>query len=579
MKIKNIFKYLLALPVLLSTTACSDWLEVKPQNVITIDEFWNEKADVDGMIAGLYTTFESQNVVERMMVWGEFRSDNISTGANITKNPSLENVFRENINASNGYTTWDQFYYIINQANTIIDKAPAVAEKDPAFSESELKADIAECSALRDLAYFYLIRTFRDVPYTTTAYYDDDQVMDLPATKFDDVLDSLITDLEKVKDDAVVTWPASSSTKALYQTARITRTAIYAMLCDMYLWKQDYQNCIKYADLVINDKMREYKEKYGSTASAPDLSRFNGYPLISGTTPGSSYFGRAYSTIFGNYGKEETGNSLESILELNYMSADNMPSNGAVNALYGPSESGTGYGAASSYVKETTDDRSSTNYIYYYRDARYYENINNSAIIAKYQYTNSTIDISNSSKPFVIYGGRFTKDKVKGNWIIYRLTDVMLMKAEALAAMMSDGSTMTDQDKTYRNQAFSLVNAVNKRSVLQTDANLKDTLTLNTYDTKDKMQTLVMDERQRELMFEGKRYYDLVRRARRDGNTSVLSTDVLHKFSSGGSAVSSKFAKMDYIYWPYNVDELKVNKHLKQNPAFGSGENTSIERN
>lgn len=63
-------------------------------------------------------------------------------------------------------TPRDQFYYIINQANTIIDKAPAVAEKDPAFSESELKADIAECSALRDLAYFYLIRTFRDVPYT-----------------------------------------------------------------------------------------------------------------------------------------------------------------------------------------------------------------------------------------------------------------------------------------------------------------------------------------------------------------------------------------------------------------------------
>ena len=564
---------------MLSVTACSDWLEIKPQNVITIDDFWNEKSDVDGMIAGLYTTFESQNVVERMMVWGEFRSDNISTGANITKNPSLENVFRENINASNGYTTWDQFYYIINQANTIIDKAPAVAEKDPAFSESELKADIAECSALRDLAYFYLIRTFRDVPYSTTAYYDDDQIMDLPATKFDDVLDSLITDLEKVKDEAVVTWPASSSTKALYQTGRITRTAIYAMLCDMYLWKQDYQNCIKYADLVISDKRREYKEEYGSSLVASDLTRFNGYPLISGTTPGSSYFGRAYSTIFGNYGKEETGNSLESIFELNYMSADNMPSNGAVNALYGPSESGTGYGAPSSYVKETTDDRSSTNYIYYKGDARYYENIVDGSIIAKYQYTNSSIDISNTSNPIPAYGGWFTKDKVKGNWIIYRLTDVMLMKAEALAALMSNGSKMTDQDVTYRNEAFSLVNAVNKRSVLQSDANLKDTLTLNMYDTKDKIQTLVMDERQRELMFEGKRYYDLVRRARRDGNTSVLSTDVLHKFSSGGSAVSSKFTKMDYIYWPYNVDELKVNKHLKQNPAFGSGENESIERN
>lgn len=157
-----------------------------------------------------------------------------------------------------------------------------------------------------------------------------------------------------------------------------------------------------------------------------------------------------------------------------------MPSNGAVNALYGPSESGTGYGAASSYVKETTDDRSSTNYIYYKGDARYYENIVDGSIIAKYQYTNSSIDISNSSNPQPAYGGWFTKDKVKGNWIIYRLTDVMLMKAEALAALMSNGSKMTDQDVTYRNEAFSLVNAVNKRSVLQSDANLKDTLTLGT---------------------------------------------------------------------------------------------------
>jgi hypothetical protein len=35
---------------------------------------------------------------------------------------------------------------------------------------------------------------------------------------------------------------------------------------------------------------------------------------------------------------------------------------------------------------------------------------------------------------------------------------------------------------------------------------------------------------------------------------------------------------MDAIYWPYNNDEIKVNKNLVQNPAFSSGENDSYER-
>ena len=42
---------------------------------------------------------------------------------------------------------------------------------------------------------------------------------------------------------------------------------------------------------------------------------------------------------------------------------------------------------------------------------------------------------------------------------------------------------------------------------------------------------------------------------------------------------SRSIAKMDAIYWPYNNEELKVNKNLVQNPAFGSGENGSYEKN
>ena len=35
---------------------------------------------------------------------------------------------------------------------------------------------------------------------------------------------------------------------------------------------------------------------------------------------------------------------------------------------------------------------------------------------------------------------------------------------------------------------------------------------------------------------------------------------------------------MDAIYWPYNNDEIKVNKKLVQNPAFSSGEDKNYQK-
>ena len=571
MKRRNtIYSIITAVAALLSLVSCSDFLEVKPQNVTVEDEFWNEKADVDQMMTGLYASLQDAGVVKRMMIWGEFRSDNVTSGSNIEKDVSLQKIFKEDIDASNGYTTWTPFYYIINSANTLIEHAPAVAATDPAFSQSELNADIAEASAIRDLCYFYLIRTFRDVPYTTVSFADDNQVMNLPATKFDDVLDSLITDLEHVQDNAVKNYPSSSSTKALYQTGRITQDAIHAMLCDMYLWKKDYNKCIQYADMIIASMRQRAKDKgFYNKLSADDEARVNGYPLISDAFTNTVY-GNAYTEIFGY------GNSMESIFELTYMRDDNMPSNGAANDFYMFSKGDivAGYAAPSTYVNGTEGQ---DNQVFSKYDGRYYENMNN-GMISKGCFATVNVDYSGGTKNVIAsHFSPYAEGKCKANWIIYRLSDVMLMKAEALTALMSNASELSDQDKNYMTQAFSLVNAVNKRSVCESV--LKDTLKADDYATKEKIENLVMAERQRELMFEGKRWYDLVCRSRRDGNTDYLRQQTLMKFTSNTSAISGKLGKMDYIYWPYNIDELKVNGNLKQNPAFGSGVDESIEQN
>jgi lambda repressor-like predicted transcriptional regulator len=571
--------------MVLLTTGCEDFFNIEPQNEIILEKFWTEKSDVMNMVAGCYSGMQSEAVVSRMMIWGEFRSENVGVGQNIDKDANLGKVLKENIDAQNAYTAWESFYQVINRCNTVIKYAPAVAADDPSYTESELKANIAEVTALRSLCYFYLIRTFRDVPYSTVAFTDDNQRMTLPATKFETVLDSLIQSLEQVKGDAVEFYP---TTTPKYQTARITKDAINAMLCEMYLWKQDWDNCIKYADLVMEAK-KKYAEtnrssltSYGSTGSS-QYERSGGYPLVNAYSSSTGY-GYAYNTLFtsDSYVNNYTP---EIVFQLTYSDdprGESMIANMAVNTLYGNARYLVGRAAPSDYVISDIAATSSRT-IFADRnkkvDARLYTNCNLvTGAINKYVTRSMTIDAT-SSTPKAGYAGFYNENENGANWIIYRLADIMLMKAEALVMKAQDGATteVATANKPLLDAAFQLVNWVNKRSVCETE--LVDTLVRSDYASKAQMETLVLQERQRELMFEGKRYYDLVRQARRNNSTQTLSTAVQRKVTTGGALIANKLSKMDAIYWPYHYEELKVNDNLKQNSAFSSGEDSSYEKN
>ena len=583
-------KIMCAVALLGGLTSCSDFLEIKSQSEIVLEDFWNEKADVDNIVAGCYSALQSDGVMRRMMVWGEFRSENVMAGQNINDDVNLENVLKESITAMNAYTTWDGFYNVINRCNTVIKYAPQVAERDPGYTQSELQATIAEVSALRDLCYFYLIRTFRDVPYSTEAFTDDDQKMDLPATPFNAVLDSLIQDLEAVQGNAVERYPETSP---LYQTGRITQDAIHAMLCEMYLWKQDYDQCIRYADMVIDSKKKMYEEKrsqnasFGLGGSSQNVlnTRMNGYPLVNSLSSG--YYGNTYTEVFVN------GNSQETVFELLFDKTEagyTMPGNSAVGAFYGNASVDKGLVGPSTTVTEDIGKTSSRT-IFADRnkkvDARLYENVNiNTESINKFASRGLLINATQPTNVSVSYMAKYPFAKINdvnhyynsSSWVIYRLSDIMLLKAEALCQKMREGS---DEEINAHNQpllaqAFSLVNAVNKRSVCE--ATLVDTLVAGDYLTKAQMEQLVLQERQRELMFEGKRWYDLVRRSMRDGNTQVLSSAAQKRDGVNGQFIQNFFQKMDAIFWPYNNDEIKVNRNLVQNPSFGSGENSSYEK-
>ena len=117
MKAKYI-KITYALAALLGCSSCGDFLEVEPQDKIILDKFWNERADVESVVSSCYSSLQSSACIKRMMIWGEARSENMDAGNNMDKDVNLENIFKANITSTNPYTTWVDFYYVINTCNT-----------------------------------------------------------------------------------------------------------------------------------------------------------------------------------------------------------------------------------------------------------------------------------------------------------------------------------------------------------------------------------------------------------------------------------------------------------------------------
>jgi hypothetical protein len=610
MKLKNIIKSL-GLATLSSLTLVSCDVEVLPLNQIIAQNYWTSKADVESVVFSCYTGLTQGAVIERMIVWGEVRSDNIKEGQQISQaSKDLQYLLNGNILETNTYCDYSAFYKIINRCNTVELYAPVIQERDPNYTESDLRQNLAEVKAIRGLCYFYLIRTYGDVPFTFVASIDDDQNYYLGVTKQELILDTLIMDLE-----ANVNYAPKRYVNEIENSARISRNAINAILADMYLWRAsnanvapatrnaDYLKCIEYCDKVIDAKIAEYKEdRYGNLKPqvSKDIYAKYGFPLLeewaeSDQTSGQGTNAKAFNRIFGG-----DGNSFESIFELNFEEESHRygssEENGTIGNLYGgrnSSESGAQLAASDIMMSQKPGTNYESNGLFSSYDFRSQTSFlwheSNPYTIQKYVVESARVRVGQNNNWNVDGLNNSARQENFANWILYRLTDVMLMKAEAevqiaayldenAAASTDDGTTTTaprritptgnvyTTAKEYYDDAFNIVSAIYERSAPQAIASAKPQR--SNFNIKKDFDLLVENERRRELLFEGKRYFDLVRRARREGSTTYVSGLLSSKFTQNSSAMRIKMAMIEFLYMPFAEDELKRNPLLKQNPAY-----------
>ena len=606
--------------------SCMD-SDIIPYGQTVEQDYWKTKSNVAQVVTRAYSGMANANVVQRLIVWGDFRSDELILNTEVlatnTTRRELAQIETANVEPTNSFCTWGDFYSVINYCNLCIEKAPEVVEADPDYLQGDCNLDVVQMKALRSLCYFYLVRAFRDVPYITTAYRNSSQEMNVPQSAPSVVLQGCIDDLEAAAKDI---YDAKNFALGAWESrGYLNRDAVYAILADIYLWRAsvlhgsnpaqaqaDYQKCADYCDLVIASK-----NEYHSSTLRPGMvvDPDNAYPALGSI---ETFFG----DLFTNQGVtarqlNAQQNAEESIFEIEF-GGNNI---GLKNMYYSydNNNSHRGYMLAPSIFGSYGNNYVFTSSLDVRKKSIYFT----ASGADNYDVRKLITDTDNFSDPSTATYARETGlSTIAHNMILYRMTDVMLMKAEALTQLASfvEGQTTGDvvdagesadeqeagdgdadeeageepanSAQSLLEQAFELVKAVNDRALYEASSSTAPHLDYANYNNVTAMENLVLAERLRELCFEGKRWYDLLRYNYRQNAKKGINTNydtiladmaafvpnnddalmLMTRTLSEPSTVMSKMPTEPHLYMPISKEEMDLNLALKQNPVYDTSD-------
>jgi hypothetical protein len=471
--------------IALSLSACKDYLTIAPETSLIKDKFWTKTDDVYSALAATYNAFRDASL--ESFIWGELRADLVTfSGAAVG---DYAKIAASDINPTNSTINWGPYYKTINLANTLMYYENDVMAKDKTFTQKMKDGVDAEALFLRSLSYFYMVRVWKDVPLVIEPSLSDTANLYLPKSTEKVVIKQIIKDLLIAKDKAYTTEYRYDGSPEGYFYGRANKYSIMALLADVYLWDEQYQNCINYCDSLTNT---------GLFALEDNSTWFNLY------NPGNS--------------------PIESIFEIQF--DDNLE--GQENPIYYsliPLPKGT-----DQMILNTKNITS----LFNKEDLRM---CNNNTPIWKWRGldVNTTVPRANNQR--------------SANFIYYRYADVILMKAEAEIEL----------------DHFAEANALIRQTLDRAAMPYEDIM------VKKDLRKALQDERGREFVVEGKRWFDLLRAAKRNHfeNKQLIIDMILSGADIKKQAIlrTKVYDTMSY-YLPIQEHEIIYNQNLVQNPFY-----------
>ena len=273
MKLKNIFKGAMAGVLVLSMASCEDFLNRPTEDNYNVDNFYQNDAQVEQGVNYLYNSpwYDFQRAFIKI---GEVMSGNMYWGSSPYLTFTTNGTDGDLVNMS--YSLWA----VNGHANTVItnilnSEGPSQAAKNKA---------IGEALTWKAMAYFYMVRTFGEVPivHDNNAILTSGTYNDLYKADRASVYEYIIMTLEK----AMELLPKQTSG----WNGRIDYYAAEALLAKVYLTRaglsgtlnnDDLANAAKYAEDVIDNSGRKLTPEYSDIFRlSPAVHNATGESLI-----------------------------------------------------------------------------------------------------------------------------------------------------------------------------------------------------------------------------------------------------------------------------------------------------------
>ena len=556
---------------LLFITSCTDFLREEPRSTLPAETFFSSSKMVEGAVNNLYRigpnnwtnvgVYNGNNLM--MSGWAAGLFDNLNYKG---QERYIEYVQKFEMNGNNSDSKLgDMFntpYQAIGRANAILAVVPTVDLVATGMTEAQRNRFVAEAKFFRAQNYLWLVRHFGDVPMVVVPQTASDDLK-LPKDDSKKIYDQVIIPdlLEAVKTLPVATQYGSAM--------RVTAPVASAYLIDAY---------IQMTGQPINDASKW-------TLAAAEAKKF---------LPGGAY-ANLYSLLNNeDFAELSAYNKLRSV-NVHTASPGGRKTTTCPEYIYiqefqgGISNAGFNQNAFPMQVGALGSNEcrvTLTNNAYKpmprllsmydtitVRDLRLKERQFFTNYFDKKDGSRLYNPPDNTPSPYFYYdwGGVKTENSSGRHFAIYRLAEMYLFAAEAIAQAEGVNAQAIDALATIRARAYEWGYDEADRESGKPKADIVAALTGL---TKDQFIEQVWLERYREFVFEFKEW-NLIQRTRKYPKTNAMDASIpvgtaqfVDITTVGTDFSGTKKFTIDKLLWPFPLTQVQRNPNLTQNPGY-----------
>lgn len=260
---KKIYLTLTCLAALVATTACNDFLDVRPSGEKVEDDIFETAKGFESAIYGVYGSMSNSYLYGCDLIWGttELLAQNLTSTSQYGIDMSTYDYKSNADTRTRLLNIWSKAYLSIGYANNVLQN---LEKKDPSSMEL-YNIYKGEMLGVRALLHFDLLRLFaptdeskRGIPYVTSYSFSVK-----PFSTVGQCYDYIINDLTEAEklladDEPYLAYPRENNNYNAFNNYRETHMNLYAvkaLLARVYWYRGDMTNAAKYASEVIDSNL------------------------------------------------------------------------------------------------------------------------------------------------------------------------------------------------------------------------------------------------------------------------------------------------------------------------------------